>query len=145
MRFTLRVVVLLLWLSVTAGAGSGLGMSGVMMRESLDSGARNVTTCTSPLGSACFNARTATNAPSGPRYRFACTDSWVKLERKRSIITAFTSTDGRGWKSTSTTTVAMNASVDVGLCCAAYQNGYGMQTTTFDNVRVLPVTASRTK
>ncbi len=103
---------------------NSLAMSGVMMRETLATGASSICLCLSPTGLAWFNQRLGTNLSSG-HYSQACTNQWLKLTRAGSTLTAYTSADGVNWTSFNSATITMASTIYVGLSCAGYSNGGG--------------------
>jgi regulation of enolase protein 1 (concanavalin A-like superfamily) len=115
-------------------------MTGVMMRETLDAGSKNVALCLSPSNLAWFNARSTTDDWGSCRYSFACSNYWLKLDRTRSNFSAYKTEDGGTWTLVNTIGINMASTINVGLCGAAYQAGYGMQASTFDHVSVTPST-----
>ncbi|WP_211324084.1 T9SS type A sorting domain-containing protein [Echinicola strongylocentroti] len=62
------------------------------------------------------------------------TPSWLKLERLGEVITGYISDDGISWKEIGSTSVAMNATVSVGMCATSHKKGT-TTTATFRGVR----------
>ena len=116
--------------------GNPRAMSGLMMRESLRPGSPNVALCRSSAGSTWFNARSKADDWCSSRYQFPSTAPWLKVVRAGSVFSAFTSPDGSAWTEVNKVTVPMPADILVGMSCAGYQNGGGMQTSRFDHVSV---------
>jgi regulation of enolase protein 1 (concanavalin A-like superfamily) len=60
---------------------------------------------------------------------------WVKLTRVGTSITAYVSPDGTTWTQVGTDTIAMGATINVGLAVTSHSNGT-LATATFDQVTV---------
>ncbi len=107
--------------------GSPGAKAGVMIRENLAPDAANVSlTVTHPYGirfeqrrRSSEDAETIDRAPQG--------DTWVKLSRRRSMFTAWTSRDGENWTWLAKTEVPMSANFYVGLALSShkYTQRYG--------------------
>ncbi|MEO8522630.1 MAG: phospholipase D-like domain-containing protein, partial [Acidobacteriota bacterium] len=109
---------------------------GVMIRQSLDAGAANVFMGVTPSKGSTFQRRLsaggATTASVDPLVK---APYWVKLERIGDLFNAYESGDGVNWTLVGSDTVAMDATVLVGLATVSRDP---MNTTTalFDDVRV---------
>jgi len=110
--------------------------AGVMVRESLATGAKEAATVVTPSNGVLFQRRLITN--SGADYSTAVTGRvaplWVRIVRSGSIITSYYSTNGTAWTLIGTDNITM-ATAYIGLCISSHAN-----TTTsagvFDNVTV---------
>lgn len=110
--------------------------AGVMFRESLVPESKQATMLVKPDFQASFQRRTETwgttvqtpwQTVSGPY--------WLKLTRSGSTFTAYTSSDGVNWTSVGSETIAMNATIYVGLAVTSHDNNV-LNTSTFTNVSV---------
>jgi hypothetical protein len=141
---------------------------GLMVREDLSAGSRNWNIINDPLASdgiaapdgsgygASFvecNTRYTNDLTSPsqgwvgeltPRPAPAYPNAWVRISRKGSVLTAYSSSDGVNWNARATndtavvgTGVALPATVYVGLCTTAHNND--TVGTTFDQLRFLNV------
>ncbi|MDD5261219.1 MAG: putative Ig domain-containing protein [Methylacidiphilales bacterium] len=110
---------------------------GVMIRESLDTGAINANLCVSPSSGLIFEWRTAVNGNSSSSGSWVSGQApvWLKLVRSGNTFTASSSTDGSTWTGRGSTTFTMSSNVLVGLpVCSRVNTVFG--TATFDNVSV---------
>ncbi len=105
-----------------ATSQSGNSGAGLMIRESLDAGSKQVALV---LGqnTVSLAQRAKTNAKAKVATtkvgKKAVMPDWVKLVRAGNTFTAYDSTDGVHWKKVGSTTVQMGATVDVGLVSAS--------------------------
>ncbi len=121
--------------------------AGVMMRETLDAGARNACTLLSISNGPVFQRRYATN---GASYNSTTTKIpapyWVRLTRNSTNFTGQTSADGTNW-TTLNTAVITNCAAQLywGLAVTAHNTGL-LNTSVVDNVWVnsTPVAAALT-
>ncbi len=142
--------------------------AGLMVRESLDAGSRNLNTVVDPTAGANVwepNYRAETNGASsgwpGEIARVSPVtypDAWIKLKREGQVMTSFKSTNGVDWVTLATytntsTTNPYPAKMLVGMCVTAHDNG-GTNTvaelrdytlTTGGTVEVPTITVSRVK
>jgi hypothetical protein len=92
----------------------------------------------SPGKGSAFQRRVTDNGASvntaGP---FVAAPAWVKLQRAGSLFTASLSMDGTNWTVVGTETIAMPATVLVGLPLTSHNNGT-LATATIDSVTVTP-------
>jgi endonuclease/exonuclease/phosphatase family metal-dependent hydrolase/regulation of enolase protein 1 (concanavalin A-like superfamily) len=103
---------------------SGWTKAGVMMRESLRDDARHAFMLVSAGKGLAFQRRTSTSALStstaggsgGP-------GSFVKLVRKGTLFTASRSADGSHWTAVGSATIAMSATIHVGLAVSSHVDG----------------------
>jgi regulation of enolase protein 1 (concanavalin A-like superfamily) len=101
--------------------GSLSAKAGVMIRESLDPGARNAMALISAGGAYAFQRRLD---PSGLTYRRSggggAPPTWVRVVRTGSTIEAFQSADGSSWTSMGAEVVPMVDAVYVGLAVTSH-------------------------
>jgi regulation of enolase protein 1 (concanavalin A-like superfamily) len=107
--------------------------AGVMIRESLAGNARNAYMLYAPGLGHAFQYRSAT---SGTTTRVAGEagkpPTWLRIVRRGSQFTAYTSGDGQSWKTVSTAAISMQSTVYVGL--AVTSRGDGIATAAFSGV-----------
>jgi hypothetical protein len=89
---------------------------GVEIRESLANNSKHAAMILTPSGQAQFISRTSTggsaNVFNGATFPIP---TWVRLKRAGNLLTGYTSPDGIAWTQVSQATVAMAATVDIGL------------------------------
>ena len=109
--------------------------AGVMIRETLDAGSQYVLNFMSPAYGVALQQRSGAGASaSGVTGSFGLSAPyWVRLVRAGNTFTAYASLDGVNWVQTGATTVAMNASVYVGLAVCSVNYGT-LCLAQFDNV-----------
>jgi hypothetical protein len=115
--------------------------AGVMIRDSLAAGARNVFVLASPTATNKFRlqVRSATggSTTSTPSTANSAIPAWLRLQRVGNSFTASHSSDGATWTQIgSPVTVTMGAAVQVGLAVTSHNDGT-LATATFDNVTIL--------
>lgn len=118
--------------------------AGVMMRESLDPGSRQALMLVSPGKGLAFQRRVdanglSTNTPAGA----GTAPYYVKLTRTGTTIAASISPDGSSWTSAGSDTIAMAATIDVGLAVSSHVSGT-LATAAFTDVAVLPAASTAT-
>src|SRR5690606_6316524 len=94
--------------------------AGVMMRESLAAGSRHAFALLSSGKGTAFQRRTSTDGSTGHSPGPGAPPVWVKIERKGSSFTASRSTDGAAWTTISAQTIAMPATIYVGLAVTSH-------------------------
>ncbi len=118
---------------------SANAVTGLMIRESTASNAREVSIGMTPSGTPKFFSRStvggSTSTTSG-----AIGGSWLKLVRSGNTFAGFTSRDGSTWAQFGTASVTMNSSVSVGLFTAS-ANNHALNVGQLDNVSVAGNTA----
>src|SRR5262249_28761038 len=123
---------------VSVQGGTSSATAGVMIRESLDPGARNAKTADWPAFHRIYCA--LSSSPGGSTTEpgslsVAALPYWVKLVRSGSSFTSYAALDGVNWVQLgSTQTIAMAANVYVGL--AVNSGSTSLATATFDNVSI---------
>jgi hypothetical protein len=118
--------------------------AGIMIRDGVGAGAANVLLAMSPgsVNGAFFQYRstsggtTTTNINPG-----IWSPYWVRLTRSGNTFTAYCSADGENWSLVGTATVAMGATVNIGLAVTASDNNL-VNISTFQNVTVATVNAT---
>lgn len=110
----------------------GWAKAGVMIRESLAPGARNVALLLTPSNGVHAQVRATasgtTTATAGPWGTAA--PHWVRLARSGDVITASVSADGIAWTTVSSTTLPLVSQVYVGFAVTAHNNS-ALCTATF--------------
>ena len=107
---------------------------GVMVRASLSPGSAYALMLVSSGKGLAFQRRTAdgafaTHTTGGP----GTAPHWVRIRRAGNLITAFTSADGVTWTTVGQDTIALGASVSIGLAAHSHDPSQAA-TATFDNV-----------
>ena len=126
---TARVATLQLKSDVAAKAG-------VMIRESLTAGARNVGVFVTRSNGVTFQRRLTTDGSTTSTAGAAvAAPYWVRLVRSGNTLSGYQSSDGVNWVFVGSDTVSMTANVYVGLAVSSHNNTVST-TATFDNVTV---------
>lgn len=115
--------------------------AGVMIRETLDAGSRHASMFVTPTMGTAFQWRADPNAGSGHGGYGGAPPAWVKLSRRGSTFTGYTSSDGVNWAYVGSATIYMGSTVYVGLAVTSHNSGLSCR-ATFDNVNVTPFVAS---
>jgi hypothetical protein len=116
------------------GAGS---KSGIMIRETLATGSAHVALLVTGGNRYQFQRRVTAGAATSYTSGSQTAPVWVKLVRAGNTFTAHRSSNGTSWTPLGTRTIAMGASVSVGLVVASGDiTVAGL--ATFDNVAVTP-------
>jgi regulation of enolase protein 1 (concanavalin A-like superfamily) len=112
--------------------------AGVMIRETLAAGSKNVFSGMTASNGFDFQWRSTTGGNCGfTQVNPLGIPEFVRLTRTGSVFRAYYSANGTNWTFVGTTNIAMASSVYVGLAVSAVNNS-GLNTSTFDSVRVLP-------
>ena len=115
--------------------------AGVMIRETLTAGSKYAAVVITPSTSIIFQRRTNTNGTTvsttatGPQL---VVPYWLKLTRTGNSLASFYSSDGVTWTSAGSNSVAMGASVFVGLAVTSHSNVFN-STATIDHVNLPPI------
>jgi RHS repeat-associated protein len=120
-----------------ASLSGSSGQAGVMIRETMNSGATSMFVF-DPYGSTAWTSqRTSTGATSSLQGGTSVTvPFWIKLVRSGTTITAYTAPDGISWaQDGSSQTLSMAQTVYVGLAVDSAVH-YATVTATFDNVSI---------
>ncbi|MGA2564679.1 MAG: PQQ-dependent sugar dehydrogenase [Steroidobacteraceae bacterium] len=117
--------------------------AGVMIRETLATGATDAFVAITPSNGVVYQVRSSTGGGSsdityGP---IVSTPYWVRLVRAGNVFTAYLSPNGSTWTSLGQTTITMASSAYVGLAVSSHDAGV-LSTALFDNVTI--VSASST-
>jgi regulation of enolase protein 1 (concanavalin A-like superfamily) len=114
--------------------------AGVMIRESLNADAKNAFMLNSRGTGPAFQRRTSTGGSTVRTTGSGTVPGWVRLVRKGSLFTAYSSTNGTSWTTVATATVNMTASVFAGLVVSS-RDANKSATATFTNLAVSSTTA----
>lgn len=112
--------------------------AGVMIRETTDTAAAEVSVLLTPTNGVAMQIRPATGANSINVTGWITSvqpPQWVKLVRSGDAFTASYSADGSSWTEIATTNVTMASSAIAGLAVTSHDNTQ-LNTATFDNVSV---------
>ena len=113
--------------------------TGVMIRSSLAAGAAHGFSLVSPGNGVAFQWRLTDGASSGNTYGpSAAAPYWVKLVRKGSTVTAYSSSNGSTWSTIGSQTVALGAAAYVGIATTSH-NTSSSTTATVSQVTVNPL------
>jgi regulation of enolase protein 1 (concanavalin A-like superfamily) len=120
---------------LTMGNTNASAKAGIMIRESLATGSKNMFLAFTPNGTVNFQRRTATNgSTSNTTVAAAGIPSWIKLTRVGNTFTAYRSADGKTWTAVGTaTTNTMTSAVFIGLAVSSNTSN-SLCTATFRNV-----------
>ena len=114
---------------------AGWAKAGIMIRETLDPASQYVINYITPANGVALQQRSGTGSAaagvSNPTGLVA--PYWLRLVRAGDVFTAYAAPDGINWTVVGTTTVAMNASVYVGLAVCSVHDGT-LCSAQFDNV-----------
>ncbi|MEO8255926.1 MAG: Ig-like domain-containing protein [Acidobacteriota bacterium] len=112
--------------------------AGVMVREDLTAGARNAMALVTPGSGLSFQRRVTAGGSNVSNWGISgAAPQWVRLVRAGSTFTAYRSTNGSTWTVMGTATIAMKATVYVGLAATSH-NASAATTVTLTNVSVTP-------
>jgi regulation of enolase protein 1 (concanavalin A-like superfamily) len=110
--------------------------AGVMIRESTAAGSRHGLMAVTPQGGASFQRRLATNGTSTSTTQAGiAAPQWLRLVRSGNTVTGYRSVNGSTWVQVGSDTIAMSASVRVGLALTSHLNG-SLCTAVFDQVSI---------
>jgi hypothetical protein len=114
-------------------------LAGVMIRENLTSGSRNVFMGITPTGTYRRFYRDRTSASTYVRSsgNAVLPNAWVRLVRAGNKITAYRSNDGAKWTAVDTRTITMASNIYIGLAVSSGSSSR-RATATMDNVFVVP-------
>jgi len=113
--------------------------AGIMIRESLATGSRQISLSLLASGKLEFLRRTST----GGSVKITTStgnvtpNNWIRLVRKSSTITAYKSSNGTTWTSIGSQYISMASTISFGLVTASGTTGT-LSTATMDNVTVVP-------
>ena len=110
--------------------------AGVMIRETLGATSRQASTFVSPGKGLAFQRRVSTGGNSAHTPGGSATAPyWVRMVRVGQLFTSYVSADGVSWQLVDTETIAMGASVEVGLAVTSHDASRSAM-ATFTNVSV---------
>jgi regulation of enolase protein 1 (concanavalin A-like superfamily) len=107
--------------------------AGLMIRNDNTVGSKQVSLFASPNGNATFERRFSADGTTSTTKVPATAPVWLKLVRQGDTFTSSTSTDGKTWTIVGTTTVSMNATVEIGLAVTSHVAGK-LESASFDNI-----------
>ncbi len=111
--------------------------AGLMARESLDAGSRNVFVGATSGEGWRMSRRATTNGDSPHSYKagsVAFPNAWVRLRRVGNTFTGFYSTNGTSWTQMSQFSLSLPSTVYVGLATAAMSGNTATTTATYRNL-----------
>jgi len=110
--------------------------AGVMIRETLNTGATMANINVTPSNGVTWVYRTATGgSTSGSRTSSLVAPYWVRVVRNGDTFTGYFSPDGVTWTQQGTITISMASNVYIGLVVSS-RNSTQLCTATFDNVSI---------
>ncbi len=125
--------------SIARPSDAAFAMAGVMFRESLAPGSRYAALVIGTDGKLKFRRRTqpdGATSSSGPATGTTYAPRWLKLSRRGSTFTAYTSTDARTWAVVHVPeTLPLPATLEVGTL-ALRSGGAGVARATFSHVGI---------
>jgi hypothetical protein len=110
------------------------GLTGLMIRNDLTAGAAMAFLGILAGGGTVFADRTSAS-DSASTVGGSGTPSWLRLVRAGTTLTGYESNDGASWTQAGSATVAMGATVEVGMGSAGGSSG-ALDTATFDQVSI---------
>jgi hypothetical protein len=117
---------------------NGFAKAGIMMRENLTAGSKNVYVHITPTAANGYRLQSRA-AADGTTARVntgsSAVPGWVRLVRSGSTFTGSFSTNGTSWTSIGSVTVSMASSILVGFAVTSHADGT-LNTSTFDNVTI---------
>lgn len=118
--------------------------AGVMIRESLEPGARNALVFVNASYIAMLQSRAATNGTTElGAAQWLSAPRWLRLVRAGTTVTGYQSDNGTTWVSLGTAQVALPATVYIGLAATSHANGT-LTTALFDQVAITGTTTTPT-
>ncbi len=118
--------------------------AGVMIRESLEPGARNALAFVNASYIAMLQSRAATNGTTElGAAQWLSAPRWLRLVRAGTTVTGYQSDNGTTWVSLGTAQVALPATVYIGLAATSHANGM-LTTALFDQVAITGTTTTPT-
>ena len=109
--------------------------AGVMMRDTLDAGSPHAFMLVSPGKGLAFQRRAAARATSRHTAGGSGRTAFVRLTRVGNVFTAERSADGDAWSTVGRQTIAMAATIHVGLAVSSHVDGT-LAAAAFDGVAV---------
>jgi hypothetical protein len=113
--------------------------AGIMFRETLDPGSKQVMAIVSPAKGIAMQYRASTGGASAQAAQApGHAPVWLMLRRFGNHFEASYSTDGESWNTLGETDVAMAAGVYVGLPVTSHVDGSTLATAIFDDIHFIP-------
>jgi hypothetical protein len=123
---------------VSVQATSPWAKAGVIIRENLNSNAREGSAFLTPGNGVAAEFRLSTGGSTGITNVVGLTAPyWLKGVRSGNTFTGYYSPNGTNWTSIGSQTISMASSVGIGLAVSSHTNGV-LCTATFDHVTVTP-------
>lgn len=120
---------------------NGWAKAGIMLRESLEPGARHVSLFATPSNGLAAQRRTTLNDSSGHVAAGSYSGPvWLKLVRSGTLFSALRSTDGLRWTLASEVNASFPNTLLVGLALTSHDNTK-LGSATFDNLRIRSLSA----
>lgn len=119
---------------------SGWAKAGVMFRETLAAGSKQAMTIVSPSNGTAFQRRDTTGGSSTHTGGSGVAPYWVRIRRVGNTFTSYVSSNGTAWTTIGSQTIAMGATIYVGLAVTATNNSR-LTKAVFDNVVVTSSTS----
>ena len=108
--------------------------AGVMVRESLEAGARHAMEVVTPGNGIDFQYRTILNGSSGNTGGApGSAPYWVRIVRQGTSLIGYYSSNGTNWTAHNSVAISMAQNVYIGLCLTSHSGGV-LCTAQFDNV-----------
>jgi regulation of enolase protein 1 (concanavalin A-like superfamily) len=115
-------------------SGTTTAKAGIMIREALSAGARNVFVAARPSGGWAMQARTwGSGSTRTIGTRSGAAPGWIRIVRAGNVFTGYTSADGSSWTQIGSVTFGMASRVQVGLAVTS-RNTSTLATGAFSNV-----------
>lgn len=109
--------------------------AGIMLRETNNTGSKNILLALTPGNGVTLQQRTTTNGGTGYTKAPAQGPVWLKLLRHGSTVSAYTSPDGANWTLMSSTSLALNTALEAGLALSSHDITQAA-TSVIDNVSI---------
>jgi glucose/arabinose dehydrogenase/regulation of enolase protein 1 (concanavalin A-like superfamily) len=111
--------------------------AGLMIRENLSAGSRNVGNFVNPEAGTYFQFRNATGGFTDEIFTSRLRPAlWMRLVRREDIIEAWQSVDGANWERVTSQTTMLPGTVYIGLAVSSHSTT-ALATATFENVSVI--------
>ncbi len=110
----------------------GWAKAGIMVRESLQAGARHAFIAVTPNNGVQFQRRAVTSSESTTG-SWSTAPRWLRLVRTGNVFTGYESADGVNWTHVGAATIALPAAVHAGLAITSHKDGV-LGTATFDQI-----------
>ncbi|OHA89224.1 MAG: hypothetical protein A3C70_00020 [Candidatus Zambryskibacteria bacterium RIFCSPHIGHO2_02_FULL_43_14] len=109
--------------------------AGIMIRENLTAGSRNVALLVSPSNGLTFQQRAEAAEISNYNSVVGTAPIWLKLKRIDDSFVAYTSNDGISWSQAGSLILTLNTNVYIGLVVTSHRDGL-LTDAIFDHVNV---------